>query len=407
MTEPDDFFEDQEAIDAGDRLRTLSTAPTVRLAADGATLKFQVKHQNLKDAVLTATLKDKIKEADYLSFGVGEHSIQVFSQFRGIQTWVTARKADGETDERMHNFGLSHAIASKVAALEGIGSIDAQILLGVNGNNDGDELRLKLASTRARLTVAPSPPISAAHAPIQHKVVPLDPRALRIAIRQALSIVKASSETTGIVTAEEGSIYAGGHKALIVISDPGLAEINFKIAATDCRVLDRILGRMHPSRSFFYVHDDFYVFGDDIIRCKAVRASGGPLPVGKVMATPAFRTFFPVTPELKRIESLLSLTSPTRVTLSAKDGAEHITLFAHNLKPSEIGQGSLAVRQAPDSASGPWNMVVEGNVWSAAIRVFDYDARVELQTLKGDSVLRLVGITGESTVTVFLSRICG
>src|SRR5581483_11720100 len=114
-----------------------------------------------------------------------------------------------------------------------------------------------------------------------------------------------------------------------------------------------------------------------------------------------------VTPELKRIESLLSLTSPTRVTLSAKDGAEHITLFAHNLKPSEIGQGSLAVRQAPDSASGPWNMVVEGNVWSAAIRVFDYDARVELQTLKGDSVLRLVGITGESTVTVFLSRICG
>jgi hypothetical protein len=130
--ENDDFFlEDREAIEAAERLRSLGTSsPAVIISASASARRFRVEHKHLKDAVRTATLKDKIKEADVLHFAVGDGLIELYAQFKGVETWVRVQQGGSQASvEKPLNFNLPHTTAQRLVALEGIGTLDAQILL--------------------------------------------------------------------------------------------------------------------------------------------------------------------------------------------------------------------------------------------------------------------------------------
>jgi hypothetical protein len=411
----DDFFlEDQEAIEAAERLHSLGTSsPAVLLSASASARRFRVEHKYLKDAVLAATLKGKIKEADELHFAVGDGLIEIYAQFKGVEIWVVVRKEGSQSHvEQPLNFNLPHTTAQRLVALKGIGTFDAQILLG-GGDHDADELRVKLGNTRVRLRAAQARPIPADRGDISGGThVSFDPSALKMALRDNLGILEAASASKAIVSAANTQVYAGNPKALVVSTHPSFSGIDFQIAVDDARVLARVVGRMLNGRATFSAYESHYVFRDDLILCRVRRTSGGEIPIANILAAKAERTIIPLSSEVNKVSAFAALVNPERISLEwpdrsarSDDAGVKLALHADTLGRDDDCHSVINGWADPSSVWSSSRIILDARLWMAAARLFDLDAQIQWQTLKNGDILKLTGAKDDAQTIVLLAAI--
>src|ERR1035437_1055756 len=398
--EDDDFsFEDQEAIDAANRLYAGlgSSAPVFRASAVPGAPTFRVSPQLLKDAVLVATLKGKIKEADRLHFSISSESVELSSRYKGVETRVWLKNERDGSAAEPHSFTLPHIVASRLVALPGLDVVHAQIQPAISGENDR-ALRLKLGSSRVTLSAAPAFPTESLHTdPHKENTLRFGPLALKMALHDALEISTAAGPG-GVVSAAEGRVFAGGPKAVIAIVNPDFTHLNFDVSAEDCRVLTRIVGRMRHGRACFYATEKHFIFFDELITCRVSRTKGVIIPINDLMVAPVAQNFVLDTVKTQREGLLVALAKPATITFtwpgsvpSFSDNSTRIALFAATPGMASQCRSSLKAGTESGSDFNEWTISVDGRVWLAAMRVFDFDSRMELNVLKAGAFFKITG----------------
>jgi hypothetical protein len=411
--ENDDFFiQDSEATDAAKRLHASlnGTSPAVLVSSNAKMKTFRLTRSQLKDAILCSTLRGADSRPDELIFGLGNNVIDLHSSLKGVQVWVRTIRAECKelTDLPLY-FNLVNVTARRLT-IDSIGTIDAQILLG---GNDDDELRLKLGTARLRLSATDARQAYAAPAAVGPEGVEpiyVDAKELQTALRNVLAV--AASTKSKIVCADRGRVYGDAQAAVVVSTHPTFAKLNFQIAEGDCQILSRILGRMQAGRTTFVASAEYYEFRDDLMLCRVRRAHATSVPLEQILSAEAEISFSPIVSDLLKSSTIATMTRPKLISLNWQNQTQSLSgsmtkLELHAYSPGRVDncRASIPGRTDKNCICDSAKVTLEAPSWFAAIGLFDVDARIQLQTLKGSRILKLTGAKGDAQTSVFLAAV--